>query len=209
MRSTLVACRCTSRAPMHTVTSRPSRAPAIAVATPCWPAPVSHRRPSLAEALREQRLTERVVGLVRAAVEQVLALQVQVETGTFGQPGGRSQRRWSTGPLAQPGAQVTAERPVREDHGARRGELLQRRPQQFADVAAAECAERAGAGSDVRCRHDWFTCSPSNRGAQLSGVLAAGGFLDAAADVDAPRRVREHVAHVGRGDAAGDEDVGG
>src|SRR5512136_2243788 len=41
MRKTLSACRCVSTSPMYTSTGIPSAAPTIAVATPCWPAPVS------------------------------------------------------------------------------------------------------------------------------------------------------------------------
>ena len=41
MRNTLSAWRSTSTAPMNTMQSRPNSAAAVAVATPCWPAPVS------------------------------------------------------------------------------------------------------------------------------------------------------------------------
>ena len=41
MRHTLRAWRSTSTAPMYTVQSSPNSAAAVAVATPCWPAPVS------------------------------------------------------------------------------------------------------------------------------------------------------------------------
>ena len=41
MRSTLGACRRMSSEPMKTTHSSPKRAHAVAVATPCWPAPVS------------------------------------------------------------------------------------------------------------------------------------------------------------------------
>ena len=41
MRNTLSAWRSTSTAPMKTVQSSPNSAAAVAVATPCWPAPVS------------------------------------------------------------------------------------------------------------------------------------------------------------------------
>ena len=41
MRTTLSSCRRTSSAPMYTTHSRSSSAAAVAVATPCWPAPVS------------------------------------------------------------------------------------------------------------------------------------------------------------------------
>jgi hypothetical protein len=41
MRPTFGACRSMSTEPMYTVHGRPTRAQAAAVATPCWPAPVS------------------------------------------------------------------------------------------------------------------------------------------------------------------------
>jgi hypothetical protein len=41
MRPTLGACRATSTAPMYTSHGNPIIAAAVAVATPCWPAPVS------------------------------------------------------------------------------------------------------------------------------------------------------------------------
>ena len=56
--------------------SSPKRAHTVAVATPCWPAPVSAMIRLLAEPLRDQRLPERVVQLVRAGVHQILALEV-------------------------------------------------------------------------------------------------------------------------------------
>ena len=44
MRNTFSACRSTSTAPMYTLHSIPSSAAAVALATPCWPAPVSATR---------------------------------------------------------------------------------------------------------------------------------------------------------------------
>ena len=41
MRSTFGACRRMSSVPMYTTHSRPSSAHTVALATPCWPAPVS------------------------------------------------------------------------------------------------------------------------------------------------------------------------
>ena len=41
MRTTLSSWRRTSSLPMYTAHSRPRSAQAVAVATPCWPAPVS------------------------------------------------------------------------------------------------------------------------------------------------------------------------
>jgi hypothetical protein len=60
---------------MYTVHSSPNSAAAVAVATPCWPAPGLGDHPRLADALGEQRLAEHVVDLVRAGVVEVLALQ--------------------------------------------------------------------------------------------------------------------------------------
>ena len=44
MRKTLSFWRSMSTSPMYTVHSKPMRAAAVAVATPCWPAPVSATR---------------------------------------------------------------------------------------------------------------------------------------------------------------------
>ena len=41
MRSTFTAWRTVSSSPMYTTQGRPNSAHAVAVATPCWPAPVS------------------------------------------------------------------------------------------------------------------------------------------------------------------------
>ena len=49
--------------------------------------------PLLAESLREQRLTERVVDLVRPGVREVLALQPDVVAELVGQPGRVRDRR--------------------------------------------------------------------------------------------------------------------
>ena len=47
MRATLGACRRMSSSPMYTTHGRPRRAHAVALATPCWPAPVSAMMRSL------------------------------------------------------------------------------------------------------------------------------------------------------------------
>ena len=51
MRKTLRTWRSVSTSPMKTVHSSPSRAAAVAVATPCWPAPVSAMTRRLAHPL--------------------------------------------------------------------------------------------------------------------------------------------------------------
>jgi hypothetical protein len=78
MRKTLRAWRTVSTSPMKTVHSRPSRAAAVAVATPCCPAPVSAITRLLPMRLGEQGLTDDVVDLVRPGVREVLALGVDV-----------------------------------------------------------------------------------------------------------------------------------
>ncbi len=57
----------------------PSRAHTAAVATPCWPAPVSAMIRGLAHPPGQQRLADRVVDLVRAGVRQ--AFQLDVDAG--------------------------------------------------------------------------------------------------------------------------------
>ena len=49
----------------------------------------------------QQRLTQHLVGFVRAAVQQIFALQIQRGAGPFGQVTAFSQRRWTTGVVFQ------------------------------------------------------------------------------------------------------------
>ncbi len=67
-----------SSSPMYTTHSSPKSAQTVAVATPCWPGAGFGDDALLAHAPREQRLAERVVDLVRAGVEQVFALEVDL-----------------------------------------------------------------------------------------------------------------------------------
>jgi hypothetical protein len=55
---------------------KPNLAAMVAVATPCWPAPVSAMTRVLPMRLDQQPLAHDVVGLVRAGVVQVLALDI-------------------------------------------------------------------------------------------------------------------------------------
>ena len=64
----------------------PKRAATVAVATPCWPAPVSAITRGLPMRLREQRLADAVVDLVRAGVIQVLALQPDLRAAELARP---------------------------------------------------------------------------------------------------------------------------
>ena len=76
----------------------------MAVATPCWPAPVSAITRVLPEATGKQRLAEGVVDLVGAGVGEVLALEVDgggasggrrgpAAAAAAGRAGGRRRRR--------------------------------------------------------------------------------------------------------------------
>ena len=78
MRNTLGFCRSTSLAPMKIMQGRPKRAQTVAVATPCWPAPVSAMIRVLPMRHREQDLADAIVDLVRAGVVELVALEVDL-----------------------------------------------------------------------------------------------------------------------------------
>ena len=60
----------------------------LRVATPCWPAPVSAMMRFLPMRMRQQRLAQAVVDLVRAGVQQVFALEIDLCSAQFfGQAG--------------------------------------------------------------------------------------------------------------------------
>ena len=96
--------------------------------------------PPLAEPLREHRLAERVVQLVRAGVEEIFALQVKPLRG--GEPlcAGERRRPARIGPGEV--VELGAERLVGESLGPRARELVERRDQRLGDVAAAVGAVR-------------------------------------------------------------------
>jgi hypothetical protein len=78
---------------MKIVQGRPKRAATVAVATPCWPAPVSAMIACLAHPAGEQDLADAVVDLVRAGVVQLLALQIDLGAAQMlGQPLGIIKR---------------------------------------------------------------------------------------------------------------------
>ena len=183
--------------------SKPSSAPTIAVATPCWPAPVSAISRRLAHALREQALAEHLVGLVRAAVEQVLALQIDVA----GQVAAAGQRRRPAGIIGQQAVELGRERGVvlRVEEGGL--ELLERGHQDLGHVAAAEAAEAAAqAHARNPCRDAGR--SASNRAAIFSGDFTARQLVDRRADVDRIGAELLRRARVVRADAAGDHRLG-
>ena len=96
---------------------------------------------ALAQPLREHGLSECVVQLVRAGVEQILALQVQLLARREALR--ERQRRRPSGVRAAELADLRPERLVRLRLFPRRLELVERRDQRLGDVAAAPVAEAA------------------------------------------------------------------
>ena len=109
--------------------------------------------PPLAEPPREHRLAERVVQLVRARVQEVLALQVDPLAGR--EALGERQRRRAGRRTSRPQlVELGAERGVLRRCAPARLELVERRDQRLGDVAAAVRAVPAGhrAAAD-ECAH--------------------------------------------------------
>ncbi len=101
MRPTFGAWRSMSTAPMYTVHGRPTRAQAAALATPCWPAPVSATMRCGAEPLGQHGLAERVVDLVRAGVREILALEPHLRAPGLRQLGRMRERGRTPHPAAE------------------------------------------------------------------------------------------------------------
>ncbi len=92
MRKTFGFCRSTSTSPHETMHCRPKQAQAVAVATPCWPAPVSAMMRCL-PMRGEQDLAEHVVDLVRAGMVEAVALEIDLRAvEPLGQPLGEIER---------------------------------------------------------------------------------------------------------------------
>ena len=128
---------------MYTVHGRPTRAQAAALATPCWPAPVSATTRLRAQALGEQRLAERVVDLVRAGVREILALEPHFRAPGLRQLVRVRERGGTSDPARELARELGLE--VRRvqvllDAGF---EFLERGEQRLGDVTAAERAEAA------------------------------------------------------------------
>ena len=116
----------------------PSRAATVAVATPCWPAPVSAMTRLLAHAHGKEPLPEAIINFVRASVQQVFALQINARAAEmFREPPGKLQRRRTSREIVQHRIELGAE--FRIFAGFRIGslELFERRDQRFRHVAAA------------------------------------------------------------------------
>jgi len=107
--------------------------------------------PRLLQPAGDQRLTDGVVDLVRAGVQQVLALEVDLRAAeVLRQPAREVQPRRATGVVGEPGRELTHEAPIAPEPRPGPVQLEQRRHQRLGDVAAAELAEVA-----VRVRQLW------------------------------------------------------
>ena len=145
MRHTFSACRSTSTEPMYTVQSRPNNAAAVAVATPCCPAPVSAITRCLPMRRGEQRLSEHVVDLVRARVREVFALQQHAHAEPLREPRTLRDGRGAPGVGPEEIRELLAKRVVVPGPAELRFELFERVDQGLGRVATAELAEPAEA----------------------------------------------------------------
>ena len=152
MRKTFGFCRSTSVAPMKTTHFSPKRAQTVAVATPCWPAPVSAMIRGLAHAPRQQDLAEHVVDLVRAGVVQLVALEVDLGAAQpLGQPLGEVERRGAADVVRPEVVHLGPEAGVGLRLLVLRLEVEDQRHQRLGDETPAEVAEAAalvGAGAE-------------------------------------------------------------
>ena len=211
MRPTLGAWRSMSTAPMYTVHGRPTRAQAAAVATPCWPAPVSATMRVTPSRLASSAWPERVVDLVRAGVREILALEPHFRAPGLRELGRMRQRRGAAHPAPQLGRQLVLEILGMQVLLQTRFEFLEGGHQRLGDVAPAEGAEAAArvgklsgqlvgqqlggiaTGRDGCCHGSIRIHSVSSAAARAAATncsiilwtLDPGGLLDATRDVDA------------------------
>ena len=137
----------------------------MAVATPCWPAPVSAITRVLPEAPCQERLPERVVDLVGTGVGEVLALEVDPEPGRQAgrpvrrpgaledvgrEPVGAVDGRRTSRVRREEGAQLGPEDRVVAEPRVRILELAERGDERLGDVAAAERPVHSPATGRVR-----------------------------------------------------------
>ncbi len=95
--------------------------------------------PVLAQPSREHRLAERVVQLVRAGVEEILALQVDPLAGR--EPLGERERRRPAGVRRRQVLQLRVEGVVGERVAPALPQLVERRDERLGDVASTVLAE--------------------------------------------------------------------
>ncbi len=123
----------------------PKSAATVAVATPCWPAPVSAMSLRAAHALGEEGLAQGVVEFVGAGVGEVLALQIDLgaaavlgEAGAVGEAGGAADV------VREIVVQFLLETRILARGLVGLGDLEEGAHERLGDVDAAEAAEAAG-----------------------------------------------------------------
>ena len=189
--------------------SSPSSAHAVAVATPCWPAPVSAMIRCLPMRLASRRLAERVVDLVRAGVEQVLALEVDLVAGGLRQPLGVVERGRAAGEVAQQRAQLGAEALVVARLEPRGLELGERRHQRLGDVLAAVGPEAVlDRGRDARCASEFAVRAAVPAAATNASTFAGSLMPGSASTPDATSTPHGRTAAIAVGDVLGRQPAG-
>ena len=109
----------------------------------------------LAHALRQQPLSERVVDLVRACVQQVFALQINLcPAQRFRQPLGKVERRGPPGVILEQGTQLRLKRRVGLGLVVRVLQLIQRRHQRLRHVPPAVDAKAPRSRLARICRNN-------------------------------------------------------
>ena len=134
----------------------PKSAQTVAVATPCWPAPVSAITRCFAHPARKQRLAQGVIDLVRAGVQKVFAFEINLRAARVcSQPLRVKQWCWSASVIAQQQIEFAPEIIVVSRARELVGQLLERRDQCFRNVAATEFTPVAVFVRLARCDHKW------------------------------------------------------
>ena len=103
-------------------------------------------QPGLPHPSGQKRLPEHIVGLVRASVQQVLALEEHLEPRPPGEPGHAGERGRPSRPGARLPVEFLAEPGGSRDLAPGRLELVERRHEEFRCETPAERTERADAG---------------------------------------------------------------
>jgi len=189
---------------MYTTHGSPSSAQAVAVATPCWPAPVS----AMTRVLPRRRVSS---DWPRALLGEILALQVEAQgrgDGAAGCCGGRAlqdpggeavgavQRGRAAGEGREELAQLRPKARVVAELGVRRLQLRQGAHERLGDIAAAELALEAPATSPV-C-FEQARLDGRRAGGEVRAIGAGGaGTLDE--ERDAERVLARRLAARARG----------
>ena len=160
-------------------------------------------QPRLAHPPGEQGLAEHLVGLVGAAVEQILALQIDARLAAA-EVAAQGQRRRPPGIIGEQSGKLGLEAGIvlRGEEGGL--ELLERRHQDLRHIGAAIGAETA--------RHQHGAASPrtgsrsaAKKAPSRAGILAPGRRLDARADVEPISADPRRLGGIFRPQAAGEQ----